>query len=42
MHGRSYQVGKIMEPFHLQIDAQSEEELSEKKIVQLLQRSANK
>lgn len=29
MHGRSWDVGKFVEPYHLQVDAQREEDVSE-------------
>jgi len=42
MHGRSYDIGKFMEPYHLQVDATQEEDLDEKKILEKLRKGANK
>jgi len=42
MHGRSYDVGRYFEPFHLQMDATAEEDLDEKKMMDRLKKAASK
>jgi len=42
MHGRSYDVGKFLEPFHLQMDAQSENDISEQKVIDKLKKASSK
>jgi len=42
LHGRSYDVGIFLQPFHLQVDGTGDKDFDEKKILEKLRKSANK